>query len=346
MGIRELAKHLNVSIGTVSRALNGHKEVNAETRRRVLEAARALGYAPNQSGRSLRQGTSNTVAFVLSAEGTGEQDASFFMALCRGIQAALASHGLDLVIHLTTPGADPLSRVQRIVERRLADGLILPEIRRTDARLDYLADKAFPFVALGRSLSGGAHPWLDLDFESAVRQGVARLAALGHRRIALATGNAGLMLDHILRDAYRRAVLAHGLVADPTLSQEAPIDETGGDELARRFLALPKPPTAILFAHQRAVAGAYRRFAAAGCRPGRDIAILSCSPDSPTAQFLVPALTCFRLALPELGRRLADALLAIMPGHRPAEADLVQTVWPWELVARESDACPPPSGAR
>src|SRR6184192_3578787 len=60
--IRDLARHLNISIGTVSRALNGRADVNAETRRRVLEAARILNYAPNQSGRSLRQGTTNMVA--------------------------------------------------------------------------------------------------------------------------------------------------------------------------------------------------------------------------------------------------------------------------------------------
>ena len=54
MSIRDLARHLDISIGTVSRALNGKADVNQETRERVLEAAKQLGYVPNQSGRSLR----------------------------------------------------------------------------------------------------------------------------------------------------------------------------------------------------------------------------------------------------------------------------------------------------
>ena len=55
-GIRELAEHLDISIGTVSRALNGKPDVNEETRKRVLEAAESLGYVANQSGRALRKG--------------------------------------------------------------------------------------------------------------------------------------------------------------------------------------------------------------------------------------------------------------------------------------------------
>ena len=55
-GIRDLARHLDISIGTVSRALNDKADVNPETRERVREAAAKLGYSPNQSGRSLRRG--------------------------------------------------------------------------------------------------------------------------------------------------------------------------------------------------------------------------------------------------------------------------------------------------
>ena len=60
-----MPRHLNVSIGTVSRALNGRSDVNAETRQRVLKAAADLGYSPNQSGRSLRQGATGMIALLI-----------------------------------------------------------------------------------------------------------------------------------------------------------------------------------------------------------------------------------------------------------------------------------------
>src|SRR5207249_4219478 len=83
--IRDLARHLNISIGTVSRALNGRADVNAETRRRVLEAARSLNYAPNQSGRSLRQGTTNMVAFILETSRKMPLADTIFMSVLDGM---------------------------------------------------------------------------------------------------------------------------------------------------------------------------------------------------------------------------------------------------------------------
>ena len=67
IGIKRLAEHLNISIGTVSRALNNRPDVSEETRQRVLEGAAKLGYVANQSGRSLRQGTTSAVGFMIES---------------------------------------------------------------------------------------------------------------------------------------------------------------------------------------------------------------------------------------------------------------------------------------
>ena len=100
MNIHDLARHLNVSIGTVSRALNGRTDVSDKTRQRVLDAAKAFGYSPNQSGRSLRSGTTGMVGFMIIANRERAiRGESFFMTLFDGLQASLAEQGLDLVIY-------------------------------------------------------------------------------------------------------------------------------------------------------------------------------------------------------------------------------------------------------
>ena len=98
IGIKGLAQHLNVSIGTVSRALNNRPDVNEDTRRRVLEAAAELGYVPNQSGRSLRRGRTGVIGFMMQTghEITGQGD-TFFMSVFDGVQTVLNRHHLDLV---------------------------------------------------------------------------------------------------------------------------------------------------------------------------------------------------------------------------------------------------------
>src|SRR3954454_9630289 len=105
-GIRQLAKHLDVSIGTVSRALNGKPDVNEETRRRVLAAAEELGYVDNQSGRSLRQGTTNAIGLMIeSSKETVENSDNFFLGLTGGLQSVLARHKRDPVM-LACPSDD------------------------------------------------------------------------------------------------------------------------------------------------------------------------------------------------------------------------------------------------
>jgi len=117
-----LAQDLNVSIGTVSRALNGKPDVNEETRRRVMEAAAAIGYVPNQAGRSLRKGTTGVVGFMMQtgSQITGEGEV-FFMSVFDGVQTVFARHQLDLVALLCSSEEDPDAYMQRVLARGFAD---------------------------------------------------------------------------------------------------------------------------------------------------------------------------------------------------------------------------------
>ena len=105
-GIRRLAQHLDISIGTVSRALNGRPDVNEQTRQRVLEAAATLGYVPNQSGRALRKGTTGIVGFMIETDTKISVDGdSFFLSVFDGVQSVLASGSpFDPHIEAALPG--------------------------------------------------------------------------------------------------------------------------------------------------------------------------------------------------------------------------------------------------
>lgn len=341
-GIRLLAQKLEISTGTVSRALNGKADVNEDTRKRVLAAAAALGYVPNQSGRSLRRGATNTVGLMLTsgAEVAGNND-DFFPSVIDGMQAALLKHHLDLVELPCSSGEDPDAYLRRMVRRGIVDGVVITATLRHDARLDYLAGAGLPFVALGRSSSGGEHAWVDLDFEGSARVAVARLAAGGHRRIALAAPASDINLGHLLIGSYHAAIAEHGLDTDPALTLKARPSAEGGYRAADALLALADRPTAIIVDYDVMALGIYRRLAESGLRPGEDLAVIALR-ESPVARFLTPRLTCFRLSLRDLGARLGETLLATLPATAEAYAHLPrQCVWPLELVPGESD---PPLG--
>lgn len=335
-GIRDLAAHLGISIGTISRALNNRPDVNPETRQRVIKAAEEMGYVAQQSGRSLRKGATRTIGLLWEIpDGREAYGEPFFLSLFGGTQQVLSMHDYDLVIMPDQPSltADPLARLRRIVQRRQVDALILPWTRSKDPRLDYLAEAGLPFATLGRSRSGGDYPWLDLDFEAAAATATARFIAAGHRRIAIGVPADTLMQKRFFLAGYRRALRRAGLPFDPALIAEAEVTPAGGYAIATRLLAQAPRPSAILAIDSGMAVGLYRRIAELGLCCGQDVAVIGGVHDTPMTEFLVPALTCFSLDTAALGRRLAEILLTRLTGKEPIAGEL----WPLSLVARQSD---------
>ncbi|KFC66438.1 Transcriptional regulator AglR, LacI family [Devosia sp. LC5] len=339
IGIKRLAEHLNVSIGTVSRALNGKPDVNEATRKRILEAAAELGYVPNQAGRALRKGSTGVVGFMMQtgSQITGEGDV-FFMSVFDGVQTVFARHQLDLVALLCSSEEDPHAYLQRVVARGFADALIISATKRHDHRIDYLAGHGIPFVALGRSLTDAGQPWLDLDFEGMAETGVNRLVAKGHRRIGVFAPIDDTNLGFVFVDSYRKTLERHGVAFDPDLVFRTHPNERGGHQIARAIAAMPddRRPTGFVLINEKLSVGLYGGLHEAGLIPGRDIAVIG--RDSPHAHYLTPKLTCFRLSLRALGISLAEALLATMPAYAGQyPLGVVRKVLPMELVEGDSD---------
>jgi DNA-binding LacI/PurR family transcriptional regulator len=341
--IHDLARLLNISIGTVSRALNGRADVNAETRQRVLAAAAKLNYVPNRSGRNLRRGATHAVAFMLQPHpGDQKYGEPFFIPFLTGLQARLAERGLDLLVLMGAPGDYQQERLRRVVEGGWADAVVLAWTRRSDERIDYLTEVGFPFATLGRSRSGGAsYPWLDLDFERAGEEAVDRLVAAGHRRIAAVGQSLGLNFGHLFLAGYRRGLRRHGIQADRRLIAAGNINEAGGYAVTPEVMDGPNPPTAIIFNNDAMAVGGCKALIEMGIQPGRDVAVIVIV-DTPLCRYFSPALTSFRPPLEALGSRLAEMLLASMPAYSgEAGVQIIREVWPMELTPRESDSCGP-----
>lgn len=342
VGIKRLAQHLDISIGTVSRALNGRPDVSDDTRKRVLDAAAELGYLPNQAGRSLRRGATNAVGFMIESNDETEANSdNFFLGVIGGLTGALLRHNLDLVVLPCSVNEDPHDYLQRIVARRLVDAVIISATQRGDRRIQLLKAARIPFIALGRTGGEDEYAWIDLDFEGVAHQAVSRLVARGHRQIAVAIPDTDVNLGYVFRDAFVDALARHGLTADPSHIIRARSSEHGGYTIGNTLLAMENRPTAIVLVYEMMAIGLYRRLSEAGLMPGRDLAVVGFR-EGPQAQFLSPALTCFRMSLRDLGMALAEGLLATMPEYAETyPQSATHKLWPMELVEGESDKITP-----
>jgi DNA-binding LacI/PurR family transcriptional regulator len=307
IGIRDLARHLDISIGTVSRALNDRADVNPVTRQRVREAAAELGYSPNQSGRSLRRGRTDLVAMIVPSGADNTLINTVFLSVLDGLKRRLGEHGLDLAIFLESGSDDRLGPLRRLTERGLADALIIADTEGVDPRVDYLLKLAKPFVTFGRTRTSAHHAWVDPHFEAAVEGAIERLVTLGHRQIGLALPDLRRNYLDLVARGYRRGMRTRGLRVDDRWYVRRPTGERGGLNAADALLGADPRPTAVLVCESMHAVALYRRLNEAGLRPGQDISILGLLPDA-RAQYLIPTLTTYQTNWTEIGKMLADAV--------------------------------------
>lgn len=329
--LKDIARELNLSIATVSRALDGYESVAVETRHRVRAAAHRLGYVPDSNDQRLRKGRTDAIGCVMPTFGPRFSD-PFFSELLAGIGNEAARGGFDLLVATGAPGAEERQTYRRLVAGRRVDGLLLVRTRHQDERIKYLASRNFPFVAYGRSDLDLTFPYVDGDGVAGMRQLVQHLVELGHRRIACISASSQLMFVGHRWEGYRQALATHGLVQEDTLIQEADLTQLGGHAAAQQLLAVPNPPSAIVCFNDLMALGAMRAVQERGMVVGRDVSIAGFD-DIPPSEVAQPPLTTVSQPIYEIGERLCGMLLRLLRGETLEQPQVLLTP---HLVVRQS----------
>lgn len=330
MSIRQLARTLDLSITTVSRALAGYTDVSKATQARVREAAQAMGYRPNANARNLKLGKANTIGLVMPAVGRGGD--AFMSELVAGLSAALNARDLDLIITAADDLAGELAAIRRVADGRKVDGLIIPRTRWNDARVDLLLELGLPFVCHGRTARAAEHAWLDIDGEAAFIEVTKRLIGLGHKRIAMINAPTSFTFARHRAAGFRQAMEAAGLspVAEIVL-ERARMDM--GQAAVDTLLTQPDRPSAIVCATDQIAIGGLAAIRGHGLKAGRDISVIGYD-DIAIGAFAEPPLTTMRQAIADEAAELVRLMLGAMQGEA---AGTLQTLWSATLVPRASD---------
>ncbi len=316
MGIRKLARSLDLSIGTVSRALNDRPDVSPDTRARVKAAAAASGYVPNQSGRSLRKGSTDMVAAVIPSTDLAQHVETPVMRVLEGARRTLRAEGVDLVVLFRGPEEEALVNLRRIVSRRIADGIIIGQTCAEDPRIDFLIEAGVRFAVFGRSAGREGYCWADIDIAAAAAEAVRVFVAAGHRRLALALNEHPLNFNDVLRAAFVTEALRLGL--PPEAVQVLPTRRALLTPEGHAAIADPATaPTAFLAGDEGIASALYADLARLGRPVGFSTAVISALPAlHPAAHD--PALTAFDADFEGIGEALAHRLLAAGPGAADA----------------------------
>ncbi len=333
--ISDLAKHLGLSKGTVSRALSGYPDIAVATRERVTKAARDLGYRPTSSAQALSTGLARSAALILSVSGDSVQKA-YLPDFLDGASTRLGKDNWTLTVATASPEQDDIAVHKRLIEERKVDGFIITRTRRADPRVALMKELGVPFVMYGRMKEMEGCPYFDFSGEDAMHDAVVHLAGLGHRRIGFIGARDAFFMQELRAEGFAAGMKAAGLGPQPELMRTGGMTEAAGEELAIGLLAEPEPPTAIVCAMDVAALGAYRAVRAAELEVGREVSIMSYDGIGEGA-YAQPPLTTFSVDTRAGGYALADLLLARIGG---APAESLRRLDPAKLIARGSDRPP------
>ncbi|MCX5518139.1 substrate-binding domain-containing protein [Kaistia defluvii] len=334
MRLKELALHLGLSQTTVSRALNGYPEVNAETRQRVLDAARRYDYRPNASARRLATGRNNAIGIVLPTDRNLLLDPNY-IEFQAGLGERLMKDEIDIVLSPSRAG-DEMATYRRMAISSRVDAVIVSSPTSHDPRIALLTELGLPFVVHGRSESPIPHAWLDIDNEGAFRHATQHLLDLGHRRIGLINGETRHTFAADRERGFRKALAEHGVLAEDNLIAEGVMTDETGYRITARFLAQSPRPTALLVSSMMMSLGSLRAIRSAGLDLGRDISLIAHDDVIPflNPDAMVPTMSTTRSSIRAAGTRVAELLMEIIAdGRAPAS---IHELWPVDLVIRRS----------
>ena len=327
--IKDVAREAEVSVATVSRALNGHDNVAESVRKLVVETAKRLRYQPHAAARSLSSRRTQTIGVVLP-----DLHGEFFSELVRGIDTVARERRQHLLVSSYHGHPEEQGAALRAMRGRV-DGLLVlsPYADQPGFLTDNLPD-GVPAVLVNTQLPEPAYPVLSVDNYGGATAMMEHLVEAGHRRIAFIGGPDDNFDARERLRGYRDA-LARLLPGEQPWELPGDFDEASGYEAGRKIVASARRPDAVFAANDMMALGCLYAFNEAGVGVPTDIALAGFD-DIPLARFVHPTLTTMRVNIAELGGRAMTRLLEAIGAD--AEKDLASQTLAPELIVRQSSA--------
>ena len=295
--IRDVARRAQLSVATVSRALNGFENVSEAARERIAAAVAELGYVPHAGARSLSLARNNAIGVVLP-----DLHGEFFSEIVRGMDREASRRGYLLLLSNLHAGGQQAANALKAMRGRV-DGLIVMAPHLSAEELSDALPKGLPSILINTRADADEHPSIHLDNAAGVRAVVDHLASIGRTRLVHITGPADNVDAQEREAAFRAAAAAHGVDGRVVAGD---FETESGEAAVRKLLADGTEFDAIFAANDNMAIGALESLRAAGKRVPEDVAVIGFD-DIPLARHMGVATVRVRIA--ELGERALQRLV-------------------------------------
>ncbi len=305
--MKDVARDLNVSVVTVSKALRDQSDISAATKRRVLKRARELNYQPNWIARSLVSGRTHTIGLVVP-----DLMYSFFAEVAKGLSDKVRPSGYQVVISISEEDPAIESAEVALLLARRVDGLIVASAQSPEGTglFRNVAEHKVPYVLIDRKIAGLKANYVGVNDEAVGKIATEHLIGCGCRSIAHIGGpEVGTALGRL--EGYRKALARHGFGSPSSLVVTGESQDSGGYKAMRQLLSRRQRPDGVFCFNDPVAAGALKAILEVGLRIPEDVAVIGVGNVHYSDQLRVPLSTVDQSSA-LVGRNAAELLLQLI----------------------------------
>jgi DNA-binding LacI/PurR family transcriptional regulator len=329
--IKDLARHLNISVATVSRAMRDMPEIKAETRDAVLKLAKEWDYQPNLLATNLVKSRTKTIGVIVP-----DLAYHFFASVVKGIEEEAIARGYSLLLTQTSELYErELTNVQNLSRGQVEGFIVSISQETTDfEHLKRLQRKGIPLVFFDRDADEIDVPKVMVDNVGAAYEATKHLIENGSKRIAFLAGPSNVTVSNLRQSGYEQAIRDSGLGLDETLVVHGNYNLQQAIDLTNELFELKNPPDGLVVVSDRLAVGAIVALRKKNIRIPEDVAIVSFN-DEPICSIVTPTLSSVAQPTFEMGKMAITLLINQIENPESLDKPEVK-VFKTELKIRES----------
>ena len=322
--ITDLAKKLNLSVSSVSRALNGHKNISEKTRDKILILAKKYNYVPDPSARRLASKKSDTIAFIATISPYAPD--YVLLEFLAGITLGIKDNSTELLIKFSLNEKEEINYYHDLINSNQADKFIFYRTKQKDLRIELLQKNKINFLSWGRSKNYKDYAWIDMDNHKSIELLMSRLLKYGHKKIALINVHQSFNYGYQRKQAYEKMLKKNNMIVNKDYYQESlTATINNGISLTKFLLDLKNPPTAIICSLDKFFIGCLQECKNRNLSVGKNVSVVGYNDHD---NYLSSQnLTFISHPLASMGQEAVQILKNIERGEKPKnQAKLIEPI--------------------
>lgn len=313
VSMKDIAAACNVSVATVSKALNNHSDIGEETRQLVKKTAKQMGYHPNFSARALKTHRSYNLGVLFVDEARSGLTHDYFSHVLEGFKVTAERAGYDITfLNNSRLGKDRMSYLEHSIYRGM-DGVVIACVDFNDAEVIELLQSQLPVVTIDYLFNNRIA--ITSDNVNGMKELLQYIFAKGHKKIAYIHG-ADSSVTQARVASFFQCMESHNIEIVEEYIREAEYrDSYTAGVITNELLDLPEPPTCILYPDDYSAIGGMNAIKNRGLRIPEDVSIAGYD-GIPIAAQLNPQLTTIHQDTEKIGRLAAEKLIDLIEKPR------------------------------